>query len=113
MITKIIADNNNKLWVGTQKYGLISYNLSDDSYEVFNKTNGLSSNNIADIILFKGKLLVATKDKGLCMLNTKSKQIEYLEKWNRSLNGLGINCFNFSNDSILYIGTNKGVNVDD
>ena len=109
LITKIIGDSQGKLWVGTEKYGLISYNLSDESYEIFNVTNGLSSNNIADIIFYKGKLLIATKDKGLCLLNSETKQIELLDKWNQSLNDLGINCFHYSNDSILYIGTNKGV----
>ena len=111
LINRIIGNDKDKLWVGTEKYGLICYNITDDSYEVFNKTNGLPSNNIADIIFYDGKLLIATKDKGLCILKTDSKQIEYLDNWNRSLNDLGVNCFNYSNDSILYIGTNKGVNV--
>ena len=111
LITKIIGDNKKNLWIGTEKYGLIAYNLSDESYEVFNSNNGLSSNNITDLIFYNGKLLISTKDNGVCSFNTENKEIEYLNDWNSSFNDLGVNCFNYSNDSILYIGTNKGVNV--
>ena len=113
LITKIIGDNKKNLWIGTEKYGLIVYNLSDESYEVFNSNNGLSSNNITDLIFYNGKLLISTKDNGVCSFNTENKEIEYLNDWNSSFNDLGVNCFNYSNDSILYIGTNKGVNVID
>jgi ligand-binding sensor domain-containing protein len=67
-VSSITIDDHENVWVGTQN-GLckISYQLGNKKTQIryYNKTAGLASNAINDIIFFNGKIWAAT-DFGLC-----------------------------------------------
>jgi len=67
-VSSITIDDDENVWVGTQN-GLckISYHLANKKTQIsyYNKTSGLASNSINDIIFFKGKIWAAT-DFGVC-----------------------------------------------
>lgn len=70
-VSSIAIDDKENVWVGTQN-GLckIRYNLANKKTQIecYDKTSGLASNSINDIISHKGKIWVAT-DFGVCAFN--------------------------------------------
>lgn len=74
-VTCLIADPDNTIWAGTTN-GLVKiiYKIIDGkisfSNTIYNKTNGLISNAINDIVFFKNKLWIST-EYGLCSFNKK------------------------------------------
>ena len=114
IITKnknIITANkyNDYLLFGTKDEGLIFY--TPDTSIIINNRNGLSSNFIKDIKVYKNYIWVAT-NKGLNLINLRNSTIKhpFIQSF-YTTNGLISNTINILNikDSILYIGTNKGI----
>ena len=110
-VVKIIRDNKKRLWIGTLKYGLICYDPSDSTHQIFNKFNGLPSNKISDLLLNDESLIVATSNTGISELNFIDNSIDFKSSWNDKLNNLGINCLFRKNSKAFYVGTNSGVNL--
>ena len=70
VITSLEAEDESNIWMGTVGQGVIRYNLSNESRSQVTTTNGLISDEIADLALDKekGYLWVAT-DLGLSRLS--------------------------------------------
>jgi signal transduction histidine kinase/DNA-binding response OmpR family regulator/ligand-binding sensor domain-containing protein len=112
-INNIIQDtsNENVIWIGTEGYGLINYNISDQKVTIHSKKTGLSSNYIYGMLYDNtGKLWISTEN-GLNCLNTKTGSITtYFE-----FDGLSNNSFNFLSycrlkSGNLIFGTPMGAN---
>ena len=110
-VVKIVRDSRKRLWIGTMRFGLICYNPQDSTHQIFNTSNGLSSNKISDLLLNNNSLIIATSNTGISELNFIDNSIEIKASWNKDLNDLGINCLFRKDSNSFYIGTNSGVNL--
>jgi signal transduction histidine kinase/ligand-binding sensor domain-containing protein/DNA-binding response OmpR family regulator len=74
IISTIVEDENENLYLCSEGKGLIYYNLKDYSYKIFNTADGLTSENIkaAWYDMQNKELWLATHLGGVCMLNTKT-----------------------------------------
>jgi ligand-binding sensor domain-containing protein/serine phosphatase RsbU (regulator of sigma subunit) len=101
-----IFNKENELWIATDKYGVIK--LRDDKIVgLFNKENGLPSNQILDIIEDReGNMWFASFGKGAIMYDDE-KFISYNEK--TGLIGSQVQYILFMDDSTFYIATEEGL----
>jgi len=106
------AEDNGKLWVGTEGAGILSFNIHSGKFISYGEEQGLSNNNILNILPDDdGKLWLSTFN-GLIKFDTKSKRsVNFKEE-----DGLQSNQFSYhaalklhNNDMIF--GGNKGFNV--
>jgi len=66
---KCLIRKDDQLWIGTQKYGLISYNEKTHATKIFNMESGLPNNVVYAILEdANGNFWVST-NKGICQLN--------------------------------------------
>ncbi|RLD81996.1 MAG: hypothetical protein DRJ10_05505, partial [Bacteroidetes bacterium] len=103
----------NKLFVGTKGAGLIIYNINNDSTQIIDTKNGLTSNSITSIVNYKNNMYIAT-NKGLNILNLnndKDYQIKQFDQGNGLLSDEITELQVF--DSTLYIAGKKGINYID
>lgn len=78
-ITALTVDHEGVFWVGTRGEGLFKY--KDGIFEIFNRTNGLSSNNINCLYTdLNRNLWIGTNDGALDRL--KEKEITHYDKGN-------------------------------
>lgn len=112
-------DGKGNLWIGTQNLGLFRYNIAQQSFYQFVKTNdskGLNSLNVLDIAQTQdGQLLFATDGGGLNIYNPATDKFSVYTYTNQGPNILNANahyCVFVDKDNNIWIGTiNGGVNV--
>ena len=110
-VKKIIEDEKGFLWFASEEKGLIRYRYNDDSLAHFTKINGLSSNRITDLVIQKDSvLIIGTADAGINTIKINNLNIQ-IPAYNNYLLNKSINDIFLYQDSLLYIASNKGVNV--
>lgn len=95
--TKVYEDNNNLLWIGTDK-GLIGYSLSEDTIRYNFPQLGYVSAILSDK---KGGIWVSTLKDGVY----KIKEDKVSKCWNEVKS---VSCMDLSGDGRLWIGTTEG-----
>lgn len=108
-IQAIVPQNTHAWWLGTPK-GLLYYDAALDSLVDLGAQQALLSQSILDLIPFQQNLLVATKGNGVLVVDPSTGQV--VQQWT-SADGLAspfIHCFESENDSVLWVGTNQGIN---
>jgi serine phosphatase RsbU (regulator of sigma subunit)/ligand-binding sensor domain-containing protein len=81
-VITILQEANNKVWLGTFRGGLISYNLSDSNYVKYSIMNDKSKNDyssIEDIIYDENNNLYLTSNLGFTFFDTSTKEIKTAE----------------------------------
>jgi ligand-binding sensor domain-containing protein/serine phosphatase RsbU (regulator of sigma subunit) len=102
-----LAADSNTYWVGTDK-ALLHYNYSNELINIFNTGDGLPADEISALFVSRGGIVFAgTQNNGLFRLQPGTSRFSkfdistgILENSITSING---------NDSILWIGTRKGL----
>lgn len=112
-INNIVKDeyDENTLWIASEAYGLIKYNVRDKAVQVFNTKSGLTSNFIYGILYDNSDRMWLSTENGLDCFSPKNQNIvSYFE-----FDGLTNNSFNFlayaklRNGKMLF-GTPSGAN---
>ncbi|MBM76947.1 MAG: hypothetical protein CL846_00550 [Crocinitomicaceae bacterium] len=110
-VKKIVEDKLGFLWIALEEKGIVKYRLKDDSLIHFTTENGLSSNRIKDLIIQNDSLLIiGTADAGINTIVIDNLKIS-TPSYNNYLINQSINDLFLCKDSLLYIATNKGVNI--
>lgn len=75
IISSIVEDEKENLYLCSEGNGLIYYNTKNHSYKIFSTTDGLTSENIKAAYYDRqnNQLWLATHLGGVCMLNTKTE----------------------------------------
>ena len=95
-VNTILSDENGNLWIGTYGKGLLKcvnpYSEKPDSFIIYNKSNGLSSNEIMDLVFDdEGNLWVGTL-KGLNKLKFDKDGAYSIKQYGREEGFTGIEC---------------------
>ncbi|WP_163174454.1 two-component regulator propeller domain-containing protein [Bacteroides sp. 51] len=114
LVTSMIIDSHNKLWVGTEKKGLFCYDLNHKAlFHYTNKndaTNSLSSNSINCIIEDKKQQIwVGTNGGGLNLFRPDSNDFQVYTQEKDNLIDNTITALAASMTNHILIGTNVGV----
>ena len=95
----------NWLYIGTNK-GLLIFDINQNKWSLIDKTNGLHSNVIYDLIYFNNNIYIAT-ELGINILTTFGNILIYQEVFN-SFNNFTIYDLNIVNDN-FFLATDIGV----
>ena len=106
-ITDIKEDSDGFLWLSTEKSGLFRYHHVSDSISRFTIENGLHSNSVSHLSVFKNQLMISYLGGGISSINLTNLNL----RADINLENITVNDFYNFNDSLLYIGTNNGVKV--
>lgn len=117
-IVRVIKEEGNLLWVGTQERGLFCFNQTTKELIAFNNKNGdpnsLPNDEVADIFRdSKKRLWIATRG-GLGILNEKTKQFINFKHLTSNPNSLSANnVLSFLEDSRknIWVCTSHGLNL--
>lgn len=112
-INNIVKDEHDEgiLWIATEAFGLIKYNIREKTVQVFDTKSGLTSNFIYGILYDNSGRMWLSTENGLDCFNPKNLNIvSYFE-----FDGLTNNSFNFLayaklHDGKMLFGTPSGVN---
>ncbi len=111
-IYDIVKDGDGCFWLATE-VGINKYNPKQEIFEYFSKENsGLPDNTIYDLILYKDKQLWFSTNKGLGILDIKTKRVNSY-RLSDGLQGLEFNkgaCAEGPNGELLFGGI-KGFNL--
>ena len=111
IITSIFEDSQNKLWLGTDGYGLCVYDAKNENVTWFNQTNGLIHSTVGCITEADNGSIWIGGNRGLSELNPSTQTfINY-----NSQDGLLSNNFNYNavfknSNGDLYFGNYGGIN---
>lgn len=105
---KLLPDNENKLWISTEK-GLVRFDIETEKVNIFNKKSrggNLISDSIAAMYLSDdGKYLWLASDKGIERMQKSNGKTTFVE----NSDSLGrVNCMISFKDR-LFVGTDKGL----
>ncbi len=115
---KSLHYSDSKLWIGSQKSGLIIKDLSNEKEWHINKSKGLPNNVIYSILPQNGKELWISTNNGICQIDKEkllTDESGYIKQHLTTSNGLVSNEFNtgaFHLDSTgtMYFGGIDGIN---
>jgi ligand-binding sensor domain-containing protein len=110
-ILSMLIDKENNVWVGTGGNGLFKIDLRTNKITPFTAKDGLTNGVIHKIIQGKDGNIWLSTNHGLCVLNTKSKQIVSYSQYN----GLQSDTFYdasglLATDGTIYFGGVAGFN---
>jgi ligand-binding sensor domain-containing protein/signal transduction histidine kinase/DNA-binding response OmpR family regulator len=111
-VIEIYLDNQQRLWFGTESYGLFRYNYETNDFLAINEKNGLSNNTVYGILDDKyGNIWIST-NSGIAKVNPNTLQVK---TYNQS-DGLQSDQFNYrssfkSSDGTFYFGGVNGFNA--
>ncbi|MGL5272800.1 MAG: two-component regulator propeller domain-containing protein [Phocaeicola sp.] len=111
-ITALFQSKNGEIWIGTKSEGLICYNKGDYTYyqNIPSNSNSLVENNVGAIIEDnEGTIWIGTIGGGLQSLNRGTKQFTTYNVSNAKIASNRVYSLCLSNNSILMIGTEKGI----
>ncbi|WP_217695367.1 two-component regulator propeller domain-containing protein [Belliella pelovolcani] len=108
-IISLFEDSNQRIWVGTEGYGLGLFDPKKNQWSVFKQSDGLPSNTIYKILEDDAEYLWISTGNGLVRFNPNNKSIERYSK----SDGLLSDQFNYksglkASDGTLYFGTLNG-----
>lgn len=110
--------DEDRLWIGTQKSGIMIYDLETQNYQLVDKTKGLPNNVVYSILPQNEEYLWISTNFGICQIN-KQNAIEGKSNIVRQHltvdNGLVSNEFNtgahyLAEDGMMYFGGIRGIN---
>lgn len=101
--------NGKKLWLGSL-FGLHEYNIEHDHLIYHGKFSELLKTRISDIAVVDAETIaLGTRGNGIILYNHKEQKVETINK-DSGLSSHFISTL-FLRDSLLWVGTNKGVNI--
>ncbi|WP_228491940.1 hybrid sensor histidine kinase/response regulator transcription factor [Prolixibacter sp. NT017] len=114
VVSCLTEDSEHNLWIGLEDKGLDKLDVSTGEVTHYSKNNGLSYENLHDLIfLSEHELWIASYTGGINILNTKTNQFRYLNRNNTpGLPSDAVYAFMRVRDS-LYIGTSEGIVIYD
>jgi ligand-binding sensor domain-containing protein/signal transduction histidine kinase/CheY-like chemotaxis protein/AraC-like DNA-binding protein len=109
-INCIREDRLGNIWIGTYRDGLSLFNAKRGSFTNYTKANGLTSNNVIDILEDNEGYLWLSTDQGLSKFDIRKKSF----KTYNIIDGLAANQFNYNsaykdNNGKLYFGSYSGL----
>ncbi len=110
-ISALIQTIGGTIWVGSRQKGLFRYQPETDTFDNFNKTNGLSSNEVKSLIEGQnGEIWIGTV-AGLDRLDPESGKIEHLVTENSSYTTIQsrLNSLALLEDGTLFAGASNGL----
>ena len=108
-IVNLFEDSKNRLWIGTEGFGLCFYEPASESFKIYNTATGLPSNTIYKILEDDLNYLWISTGNGLVRMLPEDGDLEVFTK----SNGLLSDQFNYksglkSHDGTLYFGSLNG-----
>ena len=105
-------DKDNSLWLATNNYGLVHFNLDDGGSEAFTQADGLANNIIYGIYADDFENLWFSSDYGIMCFNKNTKQVSSFQ----TQNGITHNEFNRVShyqheDGTIFFGSLNGITV--
>lgn len=77
MVSSFAQDAKGTIWIGTDGGGLNEFDRVNNTFKRYNTSNGLKSDVILSILpVANDELMLAGWDLGICVLNTRNKQIK-------------------------------------
>ncbi len=118
LVTSMIIDAHNRLWVGTENEGLLCYDIKTGKTTSFkynkNNRNGLSSNNINCIIEDdKQQVWIGTNGYGLNLYLPETNEFKAFTKENNNLIDNTIVALSQTKSGKILIGTGVGLSICD
>lgn len=110
LTTHIDQQDNNILWVGTEK-GLHKFNIAKENFQYFGENNGLSNTVIYAILEDENHFLWVTTNDGIFHFNKKTSQFVHYNTHDGLMNAeynLGGDFYD-NNNKTIYFGGTKGV----
>ncbi|MBO9202928.1 MULTISPECIES: hybrid sensor histidine kinase/response regulator transcription factor [Niastella] len=113
VLTKLALDNNGNLWIGTYGNGLDVLDTKTMEVTNYDNTKGVNSNFI--IALYKdqqGKIWAGTMNGGVCVYDPATRLFKTYNKTSKpAINDDIVRSICQASPGIVYIGTEKGLNV--
>lgn len=109
IISSFAEDENGKLWVGSYNNGLALFNPKNGRFEPTNIKIGY--HDIQDLYYDNGYLYISLYGQGICILNTNTQQIKYLnqsEDINKHISQFVTTIFK-SQDGSFFFASEEGV----
>jgi ligand-binding sensor domain-containing protein/class 3 adenylate cyclase len=107
-IETITEDKKGNLWIGTSANGLCSFSKKNKKFSFY--ISSIPSNKILFLkFLNENTLFVSTEDKGLYLLNVKSKEVKAVDILGKEKTYVRINSIVNRNDKDWIIGSNQGL----
>ncbi len=115
---KSLLLHNQELWIGTQREGIIIYNIETHTSKIINESHGLPNKVIYALLIQKDKYIWASTNRGICQIDISAVQEEKENVVYQKLdfqNGLANNEFNTGASHMdpsgnMYFGGIKGIN---
>ena len=83
IVSALLQDENDMVWLGVLEEGVYLYNTKEKTYEIFPIPNNLENDDdfliISDIMFDQNKNLLITTNRGLALLDIKSKKITFAD----------------------------------
>jgi ligand-binding sensor domain-containing protein/DNA-binding CsgD family transcriptional regulator len=116
IITKIIQDSRNNIWIGTINGGLILHNPSENSFSTYKANEydsfSLPSNSITDVYEDANEnIWLASHGGGMSYFNYQTHQFSQYSRIQNEINTLknnNVTSFSENNDGHVLIGTDGG-----
>lgn len=111
-ILSIYEDENGNMWLGTWSEGLRMYNKQSNTYKTHlgNKSNPFYITHIRKLFHYSGDLIFIGSDDGLYIFNTRTHEVQRLDKPNisYSLNDQNVYSITRDKEGGIWIGTYFG-----
>lgn len=114
VVVKSIATDKKNIWIGTDGYGLVQYQIQSRQITVYKKNNSFISNNSIHSMWYdsiQNKLYLGTFGGGLNIFNINTKKFENFNIYNNEMENVINDIAPFSKKEILLSSANKGVFV--
>lgn len=110
IVFSLYEDSNNNIWIGTDGYGLFSYNTVNDKLTWHTEHEGLKNTSINSITqTFDGAYWIGT-DNGLIRYDFNEKSFLFFNSTDGLLNNrINLNAL-YTEGNTLYLGTSEGIN---
>ena len=109
-ISKCITDSSGQLWFSTFQTGIISYNINTNTLKTCDKSRGMISNSVWDIIKDSQGNIWAGTDSGIAVINPVNNNIQHLSEKEGLCNNIVYKMIQRANGEI-WAGTLKGISI--
>ncbi|PZP51274.1 MAG: hypothetical protein DI598_03650 [Pseudopedobacter saltans] len=117
VISQMVLDKNNTIWMGTEGNGLIHFNPQNMQYQVFRNVNSSLHGDLIKSVYFDNaqQLWIGTHGSGVNVMNTQTKKITYypIEKSESEEKRSETYCFIQNQRGQLLLGGNYGIKIAD
>lgn len=113
-INDLHYDNNGYLWIGTNGYGLVQYNLRNKTSKLYSRHHGLSCNTVSNVFQDKEKNIWISSFYGLNYFDQKNQTfINYYKKDGLSTDELNRKSYLVQDDGQIIVGGLNEFNIFD